>query len=215
MTEQQVLQKMWEDFELRNLSESTYKNYTRDVKRFIAFCNRPIEEMDETDRYIFGFEESCGYCSGVYCRDKDAQNAALLLLEAAGVLKRSGKTLLDRMEELYAEYGYYLDGLDELVRPGEKGMHEIGQIMAKLRGEEALHAFSSEVVGYKDYLLEDDPVLVSDVLQFDLADGGRILARPSGTEPKLKIYYTGVGKTEEEAEKAISRMKQEIAEYIG
>jgi len=174
-----------------------------------------LEALNETGRYIFGFEESCGYCSGVYCRDKDAQNAALLLLEAAGVLKRKGKTLLDRMEELYAEYGYYLDGLDELVRPGEKGMHEIGQIMAKLRREEAQRAFSSEVVEYKDYLLGVGTVPVSDVLQFDLADGGRILARPSGTEPKLKIYYTGVGRTEEEAEKAISRMKQEIAEYIG
>jgi phosphoglucomutase len=174
-----------------------------------------LEAIGEVNRYIFGFEESCGYCSGVYCRDKDAQNAAHLLLETAGSLKQEGKTLLDRMEELYEEYGYYFDGLDELVRPGEKGMHEIGQIMDKLRKEETLSAFSSKVVSYTDYLYGVPPVPPSDVLQFDFADCCRILARPSGTEPKLKIYYTGVGKTEEDAEKAISRMKQEIANYIG
>jgi len=129
------------------------------------------------------------------------------------------------MEELYEEYGYYLDGLDELVRPGEKGMHEIAEIMAKLRKENVLHAFSSEVVAFTDYqkqLRTEFPsveipvtdVPVSDVVQFDLANGCRILARPSGTEPKLKIYYTGVGATEEEAEQAMSRMKKEITEVI-
>ena len=184
-----------------------------------------LEAKGELFRYIFGFEESCGYCSGTYCRDKDAQNASLMLLEAAGVLKKEGKTLLDRMEELYEEYGYYLDGLDELVRPGEKGMHEIAEIMAKLRKENVLHAFSSEVVAFTDYqkqLRTEFPsveipvtdVPVSDVVQFDLANGCRILARPSGTEPKLKIYYTGVGATEEEAEQAMSRMKKEITEVI-
>ena len=195
-----------------------------------------LEADGEEDRYIFGFEESCGYCAGTYCRDKDAQNAALLLLEAAGVQKQRGKTLIDRTEELYDEYGFYLDGLDELVRPGEKGMHEIAAIMAKLREKEMLNAFSSRVLRYTDYQSRETTVFaaetkgtvpivpivspvtdvpVSDVVQFDLEDGCRILARPSGTEPKLKIYYTGVGPTEEAAQKTISRMKQEIAEAIG
>jgi len=172
-----------------------------------------LEADGEVERYIYGFEESCGYCSGIYCRDKDAQNAALLLLEAAGLLKRRNKTLLDRVAELYEEYGYYLDGLDELIRPGEKGMHEIAAIMAKLRLPEIRSCFSSEVTGFKDYL-DCEPPMKSDVVEFELADGCRVLARPSGTEPKLKIYYTGVGHSEEEAEAAISRMKREIADAI-
>jgi len=210
-----------------------------------------LEADGEEQRYIFGFEESCGYCSGVYCRDKDAQNAALLLLEAAGVQKGRGKTLLDRVYELYGEYGYYMDALEELVRPGEKGMHEIAAVMAKLRLEGARAVFSAGLASYTDYLsrertvygdktkgdgscvlqreqdsktkgnascvLNTEPVTdvpVSDVVEFGLADGCRILARPSGTEPKLKIYYTGVGATEEDAREAIARMKQEIAEAI-
>jgi len=191
-----------------------------------------LEAVGEAERYIFGFEESCGYCSGIYCRDKDAQNAALLLLEAAGVQKQKGRTLLDRVEELYKEYGYYLDGLDELVRPGEKGMHEIAAIMAKLRLPETLKAFSAGVRLFTDYLARErtefgsetkrtvpivSPVTdvpVSDVVEFELLDGCRILARPSGTEPKLKIYYTGVGPTEEAAENAVVSMKQEISEAV-
>jgi len=172
-----------------------------------------LEADGEEERYIFGFEESCGYCSGVYCRDKDAQNAALLLLEAAGALKQKGKTLLDRVEEIYREYGYYIDGLDEFVRPGEKGMRDIAAIMARMRLPETREAFGAEAIAYKDYL--SDAQLTSDVVQFDLSDGCRILARPSGTEPKLKIYYTGVGPSEEAAEKAISRMRQEIALVVG
>ena len=173
-----------------------------------------LEAAGEESRYIFGFEESCGYCSGTYCRDKDAQNAALLLLEAAGVLKQSGKTLLDRIDELYIEYGYYLEGLDEFVRPGEKGMHEIAEMMAKLREADVQNAFGSKVTGVIDYSNGIGDVPASNVLQFDFSDGCRLLARPSGTEPKLKIYYTGVGPTEEEAKKAITRMKREIAEMI-
>jgi len=179
----------------------------------IGYQMNLLEADGDIDRYIFGFEESCGYCAGHYCRDKDAQNGALLLLEAAGTQKRKGKTLLDRMEELYAEYGYYLDGLDELVRPGEKGMHEIAAIMAKLRLPETRKYFSSEVTGFKDYLM-NETLMNSDVVEFELADGCRILARPSGTEPKLKIYYTGVGPSEEAAEAAIARMKEEIAAAI-
>ncbi|MDR3363638.1 MAG: phospho-sugar mutase [Clostridiales Family XIII bacterium] len=188
-----------------------------------------LEADGEANRYIFGFEESCGYCSGVYCRDKDAQDAALLLLEAAGVQKQKGKTLLDRSGEIYREYGYYLDGLDELVRPGEKGMREIAAIMAKLREGKTRDAFGAVVRGFTDYqarthtdfklggVSRTAPVMdvpASDVVEFGLADGCRILARPSGTEPKLKIYYTGVGPTEEAAKKAIARMKQEIARVI-
>jgi phosphoglucomutase len=188
-----------------------------------------LENAGEVNRYIFGFEESCGYLSGTYARDKDAQNAALMLLEAAGVLKQNGKTLLDRANELYGEYGYYLDGLDELVRPGEKGMIEIKEIMAKVREPEMLGAFSAIVRCTADYhtgerteyklggVVKKYPIVdipESDVVEFDLADGCRILVRPSGTEPKLKIYYTGVGPSEEAAERAIERMRAEIAKGI-
>jgi len=198
--------------------EMAAKHGTDTLKVLTGFKNigyqvNKLEAKGEEDRYIFGFEESCGYCAGTYCRDKDAQNAALLLLEAAGVQKQRGKTLLDRVSELYEEYGCYLDGLDELIRPGEKGMHEIAAIMAALRLPESREGFSSEVTGFKDYL-ESEPPMTSDVVEFELADGCRVLARPSGTEPKLKIYYTGVGPTEAAAEAAIARMKDEIANII-
>ncbi|MDR3305163.1 MAG: phospho-sugar mutase, partial [Clostridiales Family XIII bacterium] len=185
-----------------------------------------LEAVGEESRYIFGFEESCGYNSGVYARDKDAQDAALLLCEAAGVQKSRGKTLLDRMDELYAEYGFYIDGLDEFVRPGEKGMREIAAIMGQLREPKTMDAFSAVVVATTDFesgvhtsyklggRVEKSPVAgipSSNVIEFDLADGCKVLARPSGTEPKLKIYYTGVGKTEADARKAIERMRAEVA----
>jgi len=170
-----------------------------------------LERDGEESRYIFGFEESCGYLSGIYARDKDAQNAALLLLEAAGLQKARGKTLIDRTEELYREYGYFIDGLDEFVRPGEKGMHEIQATMEKLRDPATLNAFGAAVTAAADYREGIAGIPPSDVVEFDLADGCKILARPSGTEPKLKIYYTGVGPTEDAAKKAIERMRIEVA----
>jgi phosphoglucomutase len=170
-----------------------------------------LERDGEEGRYLFGFEESCGYLSGIYARDKDAQNAALLLLEAAGLQKARGKTLIDRTEELYREYGYFIDGLDEFVRPGEKGMHEILAIMEKLRDPATLNAFGAAVSTAADYREGIAGIPPSDVVEFDLADGCKILARPSGTEPKLKIYYTGVGPTEDAAKKAIERMRIEVA----
>ncbi|MDR0854692.1 MAG: phospho-sugar mutase [Clostridiales Family XIII bacterium] len=172
-----------------------------------------IDKEGGLDRYVFGFEESCGYLTGTYARDKDAVDASLILCEIAGVLKRDGKTAIDRLEEIYEEYGYYLDGLSEFIRPGEKGMHEISAIMKSLRGEEIKSVFSSEIVKITDYL--NDEVYTSDVMEFDLADGSKVLARPSGTEPKLKIYYTGVGKTEKDAKNSIERMKSEMKNFIG
>lgn len=187
-----------------------------------------LEAAGEEDRYIFGFEESCGYLSGRYARDKDSQNAALLICEAAGLLKREGKTLVDRLEEVYSEYGYFIDGLEELVRPGEAGMHEIAAIMSRLREDDMLGAFSVGVSTRVDYLSgeradygEGAPVLSkvtgipsSDVIEFELKDGCSVLARPSGTEPKLKFYYTGVGSSEAEAEARIADMKAEMGSVI-
>ena len=183
-----------------------------------------LERDGETERYIFGFEESCGYLSGRYARDKDAPNAALLLCEAAGVCKANKKSLLDRMEELYEEYGYYIDDIDEFVRPGEQGMIEIASIMEEVRGENVLSLFSADVVSKVDYengkkidYTENGPkestisgIPSSNVVEFVLSDGCKILMRPSGTEPKLKAYYTGVGTTAAEAHEKITQMKEVI-----
>ncbi|MDR0886108.1 MAG: phospho-sugar mutase [Clostridiales Family XIII bacterium] len=191
--------------------------------KFIGEQITALEKAGELERYVFGFEESCGYLSGTYARDKDAVNACLLISEMIGVYKKQGKTIVDRLEELYKTYGYYIDITDELVRPGEKGMHEITAIMDSLRSPDAKYGFTTEIERFFDYRRgtvqirghqETTPITgipVAEVLEFDLLDGTRVLARPSGTEPKLKIYYSALGKSPVEATASLETLRQEVS----
>ncbi|MBR6407267.1 MAG: phospho-sugar mutase [Clostridia bacterium] len=169
-----------------------------------------LEQQGQTERYLLGFEESYGYLAGSYVRDKDAVVAAMLISEMAGYYKIKGRTLVDVMNELYNEFGYYYNAVTEIVKEGADGMAQLAGIMASLRDNAP-----SEIAGYKvlsvsDYKLSEKTDVAtgektvidlpkSDVLAYDLEGGNQVIARPSGTEPKLKAYYTSKGTDRENA----------------
>jgi phosphoglucomutase len=166
-----------------------------------------LEDAGEESRFIFGFEESCGYCAHTLVRDKDGIGTSMLLCEMAGYYKGLGKTLLSRLMEIYASYGYYVDDVDEFVRPGKTGMNEIKAAMDKARA--VAPGAVSGVADVTDYL----PGLTlpsSNVMQYDMLGGGRIMLRPSGTEPKLKVYYAARGASEREAQSALETLKDTV-----
>ncbi len=171
-----------------------------------------LEEKGEEYRYVFGFEESYGYLAGSYVRDKDAVVASMLIAEMAAYYKKQGKSLVDVLNSLYSEYGFYKNITLSFEFDGASGMEKMKNIMDKLRNYD-----SDEMAGYKitrraDYLLQYDKncetgeqtkidLPKSNVLSFFLEGGNAIIVRPSGTEPKIKIYFTGVGKDEQDAVK--------------
>ena len=161
-----------------------------------------LEEEGRADRYIFGFEESYGYLSGAHVRDKDAVNATLLICEAAAWYAQQGMTLLDAMEALYREFGYYRNGLCSFTFEGESGMHAMQRLMEQLRD-----CPPAEIGGYRveqavDYNVEGGyhGLPQADVLEYTLAGGHKLMVRPSGTEPKIKVYLSAVGASEAEAD---------------
>ncbi|MDR1292411.1 MAG: phospho-sugar mutase, partial [Clostridiales Family XIII bacterium] len=168
-----------------------------------------LEADGGADRFIFGFEESCGYCAHTLARDKDGVGTAMLLCEMAGYYKGAGKTLLDRLAELSGLYGHYIDAVDEFVRPGKTGMDEIQAAMGKARA--VTPGAARGIAAVTDYL-PGGALPSSNVMQYDMADGGRIMLRPSGTEPKLKVYYSARGASEREAGEALERLKKTVAD---
>lgn len=162
--------------------------------KFICEQVRFLEEADQLDRWLFGFEESYGYVSSTFVRDKDAVNAVLLLCEMAANLKAEGKTLLDRLEELRKEFGYFEQRTLNFQYPGQDGANTMAALMVSLR--RPLSEFDSTLLHSAtrvDYLNDETGLPKSDVLEFCLADGRKFLVRPSGTEPKLKAYLFSSG----------------------
>jgi len=169
-----------------------------------------LENKGEEHKFIFGFEESCGYLKGTYARDKDAIVATMLVCELAASLKNQGKNILDALEEIYSTYGYYLAHVQSIELTGADAMEKAAGMMADLRAEVPATIGGAAVTGVNDYktgLARDlvtgrESVIKlpkSNVLELLLGDKGSVIARPSGTEPKVKFYYTAVGETKEDA----------------
>ena len=160
-----------------------------------------LEAAGEVDRFIFGFEESYGYLAGPYVRDKDAVIASMLICEMAAYYRSIGSSLKQRLEEIYAEYGRYLNKIDSFEFPGLSGMDKMSGIMQNLR-ENA----PAEIAGYKvtevtDYTKTEETGLpAANVLVYKLENNETVIVRPSGTEPKIKIYYTTLGNDLAEAQ---------------
>ena len=160
-----------------------------------------LEQKDALKDYLFGFEESCGYLSNTDVRDKDAVNAVMLICEVANHLKKQGLTLLDRLNVLYAQYGDFKTYLATYEFPGLEGMNKIQSIMAMFRSNEIKNQidgidhigdYKLGIISYKDRK-EPTNLPISDVIKFFFEDNATITIRPSGTEPKLKIYYFANG----------------------
>ena len=184
--------------------------------KFICEQIHFLDEAGETDRFLFGFEESYGYLSGTNVRDKDAVNAALLLCEMARNLKAEGKTLLDRLEELRAEFGYYAQKTLTFQYEGADGARHMKDIMAGLR--KPLKEYAEERVRTAvrtDYLNDETGLPRSDVIAFELADGQKFIIRPSGTEPKMKAYLFSRGENQQAAEAALAAMEPMVSALCG
>ena len=159
-----------------------------------------LEAAGEADRYIFGFEESYGYLSGAHVRDKDAVNATLLVCEAAAWYAKQGMTLLDAINQLYAEFGCYRNALHSFAFEGESGMHTMDAIMKQLRQTPPTAIGGMAVESLVDYNTAGTGLPKANVLEFRLAGGAKLMVRPSGTEPKIKVYLSAVAPTEEAAD---------------
>ena len=170
-----------------------------------------LEAADEVDRFIFGFEESYGYLAGPYVRDKDAVIGSMLICEMAAYYRSIGSSLKQRMEEIYAQYGRYLNKVDSFEFPGLSGMDKMSALMQGLRDKPLTEIAGHAIVKVTDYQKPEETGLpAANVLIYKLDNGETVVVRPSGTEPKIKIYYTTLGKNLEEAEAE----KEKLAEAL-
>ena len=160
-----------------------------------------LEADGEVDRFIFGFEESYGYLAGPYVRDKDAIIGSMLICEMAAYYRSIGSSIKQRLEEIYAEYGRYLNVVDAYEFPGLSGMDKMAGIMKNLRDNAPSDFGGKKVTKVTDYLDTASTGLPkSNVLRYDLEDGSVLIVRPSGTEPKIKTYFTTSGADLKEAQ---------------
>jgi len=180
------------------------------------YIGEKMNQFDETGEhtYLFGYEESYGYLAGNYARDKDAIVAASLICEAAAYYKRQGKTLIDVLEELYAQFGYYRESLASRTLKGKDGVAKIGALMEDFRSNPPQQIAGSEVKEVLDYSLGLDGLPKENVLKFMLADGSWFCLRPSGTEPKIKCYFAVCGESNEDAKARMKRLEEEVLARI-
>lgn len=174
------------------------------------------EEQDYD--FLFGYEESYGYLAGTHARDKDAVVSSLLICEMAAEAKAEGKTLLDKMNAIYEEYGYYLDALDSFTLKGKDGLEKISSMMVLLRksgspfeNTESTTDFGVPVKAEAGF----GELPTSNVLKYMLKDGSWIAVRPSGTEPKIKIYYSIKSHDHNSAEKKMVEIQDTIQKKLG
>ena len=184
----------------------SYKVKTIDVLtgfKYIGEQIRLLEKRKKQNSYIFGFEESYGYLSGTYVRDKDAVNATELIVEMFAYYKSKGISLIDKLNELYQKFGYTLNTLYSFEFEGKEGFSKMQSIMKTLR-EDISSLGDMEIKEKIDYMKKVNNLPKADVLKFVLSDDEYFIARPSGTEPKLKAYISVSAKNKEEA-----KMKEE------
>ncbi len=170
-----------------------------------------LEADGEVDRFIFGFEESYGYLAGPYVRDKDAVIGSMLICEMAAYYRSIGSSIKQRLEEIYKEYGRYLNKVDSYEFPGLTGMDKMASIMKNLRENPPAEFGGYKVEKIVDYTKPEETGLPSaNVLIYSLEGGATVVVRPSGTEPKIKTYFTTLGKDLAEAE----AQKEKLAESL-
>lgn len=185
-----------------------------------------LEKAGEEERYIFGFEESYGYLAGTYVRDKDAVVASMLICEMAAYYRTQGKSLDDVITELYKEFGYYKNKTVSFEFDGAAGLEKMGGIMTSLRENHPDEIRGRRVTVVNDYKLSlktdkangttaEIKLPKSNVIAFMLDDGCSITVRPSGTEPKIKLYITAVGENEESAIKIADQLVEAGEKLMG
>ena len=177
--------------------------------KYIGDIITGLSDAGEVDRFIFGFEESYGYLSGDHVRDKDAVNASLLICQMAQYYKLQGKNLVQAMRELYEKYGYYHNKTVSLSYPGADGAAKMAGIMAGLRETAPTEIAGSKVEGVVDYKGGVNGLPSANVIEFDLEGGNKAIVRPSGTEPKIKLYIFAKGEDAAAADALLAAIEED------
>lgn len=194
--------------------------------KFIGEQITMLEAKGEENRFVFGFEESYGYLGGTYVRDKDAVIASMLICEMVAYYKSEGKNLIEVLDGLYKKCGYYICTQKSFTCEGESGMKQIKGMMESLRADTPSEINGSKVVKFDDYetsvsrdLKNGNETKItlprSNVLCFYMEDGCSLIVRPSGTEPKIKLYIGAVGKTNAEAESKLQGLTENGTKLLG
>ena len=194
--------------------------------KYIGEFVTKLEERGEADKYVLGMEESYGYLAGTHVRDKDAVVASALICEMAAYYKTQGKRLTDVLNGLYEKYGYYKNALLNFQFEGASGMEKMKALMEKMRSNTPKQIASSNVVASLDYLssrsVETSTGIVkqidlpkSNVLEYHLENGAMVVVRPSGTEPKIKIYVTACDNSMEKSEETVENISESMKTLLG
>ncbi|MBR2861316.1 MAG: phospho-sugar mutase [Clostridia bacterium] len=191
--------------------------------KFIGGVIASLEEQNRVEDYILGFEESYGYLLGEHVRDKDAVSAVMLICDMTAYYKAQGKTLIDVLNELFDKYGYFQNKTVSYAFEGASGMEKMASIMEKLRSNPPKEVAGAKIIEISDYKLSvtknengETPILLpkSNVLSYKLDDGCQFIARPSGTEPKLKIYIFAKAESTEKAVARVAELKADLDKIV-
>ena len=194
--------------------------------KYIGEVILKLEKNHEENRYLFGFEESYGYLSGTYVRDKDAVVASMLVCEMAAYYKNQGKSLAQVIDGLYEEFGYYINQTYAFEFDGAAGMQKMADIMSEIRNNSPKAIDKYNVIKICDYQLKKETDILtgkvddinlptSNVIALNLEGDNAVIIRPSGTEPKIKLYITAVGKTHEDAVNVCENLVKSAKALIG
>ncbi|SCL91755.1 phospho-sugar mutase [Sporanaerobacter sp. PP17-6a] len=210
----------------RRISEKYNVETIETLTGFKHICSKANEfDITKEHTFIFGFEESIGYVYGTMVRDKDGVISSMLISEMAAYYKKEGKTLLDVLEELYREFGYYKEKLISIVLEGLEGKERFESIMKEIRENPITQIGDKKLIMTMDYLngeiknlekgtVEETHMPKSNVLKYKFDDGSWYAIRPSGTEPKIKIYIYSTGKSENHSNENISLIEKKIMDRI-
>jgi len=199
-----------------------------DVHTGFKFIGDKIKQFEQSGShtFLFGFEESYGYLGATFVRDKDAVMAALMVADAVAFHKGRGRTLFDALEGLWERCGHFLEGLYNVTLPGKEGQERISALMDQLRRQPPVAFAGIPVASTDDYATGtgrhnaagetyDLPLEPANVLHYRFADGGFVMVRPSGTEPKLKLYCSMVGRSRREAEERLQAVQADALRHMG
>lgn len=202
------------------LGEKVAESYNTDTISVLTgfkYIAEKIKEFENSGKeFIFGYEESYGYLAGTFVRDKDAVIASMLICEMAVCYKKKGMTLYEGLMKLYHKYGYYKESLSSIAFKGKEGMKEMLKLMDSLRADLPVEINGMKVTEVRDYMDYCGPIKLpkENVLQFILEDKSWFCIRPSGTEPKLKVYYSVIGESDEDADARMIMLRKNVEALV-
>jgi len=227
VSEEDVVIKTIVTSDLGRIIAESYGASVIEVLTGFKFIGEKIKQFEETSKqnFVFGYEESYGYLAGTFVRDKDAVVTTMLIIEMAKYYKRNGMTLLDALDLIYEKHGYYKENLKSIYLEGKDGLEKMGRIMSTLRSEPFKNVAGDSILNIIDCNastidnLDTGKTQVlelpkSNVLKYTFKDNSWFAVRPSGTEPKIKIYVSAVGKDNTSADKKLAEIMKEVSERM-